>query len=62
MADASFIQERGLTSSGRAIFTMTPKSNVMSCIYVRDCINALTLLELCSRDATVVGITCQLMS
>jgi hypothetical protein len=64
MADVALIQEpwahrgqiRALTSSGGTIFSVVPDGNARSYIYARDHINALPLLELCSRDATTVRI------
>jgi hypothetical protein len=64
-ADRALIQEpwvyrgqvRGLTNSGGTIYSATPENNAKSCIYVRNHINALPLLEFCSRDATTVRIT-----
>jgi hypothetical protein len=61
-ADIALIQElwvyrgqvRGLTNSGGAIYSVAPENNARSCIYVRNRINALPLLELCSREATSV--------
>jgi hypothetical protein len=47
-------QVRGLTNSGGKIYTFAPGMNSRSCIYIRNHINALPLLELCSRDATTV--------
>jgi splicing factor 45 len=65
MADAALIQEpwiyrgqiRGLTNSGGTIFSVAPEGNARSCIYTRNQINALPLLELCSRDVTAVRMT-----
>jgi hypothetical protein len=65
MADVALIQEpwiyrgqiRGLTNSGGTIFSVAPEGNARSCIYTRNHINALPLLELCSRDVTVVRMT-----
>jgi hypothetical protein len=65
MAYVALIQEswihgdqiRGLTSSGGTIISVVPNSNVGSCIYVRNHINALSLLELCSREITTVRMT-----
>jgi hypothetical protein len=64
-ADIEFIQEpwiyrgqvQGLTNSGATIYSVVPGNNARSCIYVRNHINALSLLEFCSRDATTVRIT-----
>jgi splicing factor 45 len=58
-ADTALIQEpwiyreqvRGLTNS------VAPQNNSRSCIYIRNHINALPLLEFCSRDATRVRVT-----
>jgi hypothetical protein len=50
-------QVRGLTNSGGTIYSVAPENNARSCIYVRIHINASTLLEFCSRDATTVKIT-----
>jgi hypothetical protein len=65
MADVALIQEpwiyrgqvRGLTGSGGTIFSVAPEGNARSCIYTRNQINALLLLELCSRDVTAVRMT-----
>jgi hypothetical protein len=46
-----------LTSSGGTIFSVEPKGNARSWIYVRNHINALSLLEFCSRDGTIVRMT-----
>jgi hypothetical protein len=64
-ADAALIQEpsiyrgqiRSLTNSGGTIYSVAPENNARSCIYVRNHINALPLLEFCSRDTTTVRIT-----
>jgi hypothetical protein len=64
-ADAALIQEpwlykgqiRGLTNTGGTVYSAAPENNARSCIYVRNHINALPLLEFCSRDATTVRIT-----
>jgi ABC-type molybdate transport system substrate-binding protein len=53
-ADVALIQEpwlykgqvRGLTNSGWTVYFATPEGNVRSCIYVRNHINALLLLEI----------------
>jgi hypothetical protein len=50
-------QKRGLTNSGGKIYSVAPGNNARSCIYVRNHINALPLLEFCSSDATTVRIT-----
>jgi hypothetical protein len=50
-------QVRGLTNSGGTLYTVAPGINSRSCIYIRNHINALPLLEFCSRDATTVRIT-----
>jgi hypothetical protein len=65
LADVALIQEpwiyrgqiRGLTNSGGTIFSVAPEGNARSCIYTRNQINALPLLELCSRDVTKVRMT-----
>jgi hypothetical protein len=64
-ADVALIQEpwicrgqiRGLTNSGRTIYSVAPENNARSYTYVRNHINALPLLEFCSGDATMVRIT-----
>jgi hypothetical protein len=64
-ADVALIQEpwlykgqvRGLTNSGWPAYFATPDGNVRFCIYVRNHINALPLLEFCSRDTTTVRMT-----
>jgi hypothetical protein len=50
-------QVRGLTNSGGTIYSVAPENNARSYIYVRNHINALALLEFCSRDAATVRIT-----
>jgi hypothetical protein len=65
MADVALIHEiwiyrgriRGLTNSGGTIFSVAPEGNARTCIYTRNQINALLLLELCSRDVTAVRMT-----
>jgi hypothetical protein len=65
MVDVELIQEpwiyrgriRGLTNSGGTIFSAAPEGNSRSCIYTRNHVNALLLLELCSRDVTAVRMT-----
>jgi hypothetical protein len=65
MADVALIQKpwiyrgqiRGLTNSGGTILSVASKGNARSYIYVRKHTNALPLLELCSRDATMVRYT-----
>jgi hypothetical protein len=65
MVDIALIQEpwiyrgliRGLTNLGGTVFSVVPGGNVRSCIFVKNHINALLLLEFCSRDATTVRIT-----
>jgi hypothetical protein len=47
-------QVRGLTNSGGTLYTVAPGKNSRSCIYIRNHINALPLLEFCSRDAATV--------
>jgi hypothetical protein len=42
---------------GGTIYAIAPIKNSRSCIYIRNHINALPLLEFCSRDATTVRIT-----
>jgi hypothetical protein len=49
-------QVRGFTNSGGTMYSVAPENNARSCIYVRNHINALPLLEMCSRDATMVRI------
>jgi hypothetical protein len=39
------------------VYSVAPDKNARSCIYIRNHINALPLLEFCSRDATTVRIT-----
>jgi hypothetical protein len=39
------------------VYSVAPENNARSCIYVRNHINALSLLEFCSKDATMVRIT-----
>jgi hypothetical protein len=64
-ADVALIKEpwlykgriRGLTNTGGRVYSVVPENNARSCIYVRSHINALPLLEFCSRDATTVRIT-----
>jgi hypothetical protein len=46
-----------LSNSGGSFYSFSPDGNPRSCIYVRKHINALSLLELCSRDATTVRMT-----
>jgi hypothetical protein len=50
-------QIRGLTNTGGTVYSVAPSNNARSSIYIRNYINALPLLELCSRDATMVRIT-----
>jgi hypothetical protein len=50
-------QVRSLTNSGWTVYSATPEGNVRSHIYVRNRINALPLLEFCSRDTTTVTMT-----
>ncbi|PNF26374.1 hypothetical protein B7P43_G17902 [Cryptotermes secundus] len=64
-ADIALIQEprlykgrtRGLNNMGGTVYSVAPSNNARSCVYIRDHVNALPLLELCSRDATAVRIT-----
>jgi hypothetical protein len=64
-ADIALIQEpwmyrgqaRGLTNSVGTIYSVAPRNNARSCIYVRNHIKALPLLASCSKDATAVRIT-----
>jgi hypothetical protein len=64
-ADVALMQEhwiyrgqiRGLTNTGGTVYSVAPENNARSRIYVRNHINALPLLEFCSRDATTVRIT-----
>jgi hypothetical protein len=66
-ADIALIQEpwihrgqvRGLTNSGITIYSAIAQNDARSCIYIRNHLNALPLLEFCSRDATMVRITCR---
>jgi hypothetical protein len=48
---------RGLTSKRGTVYSAAPENNARSCIYVRNQINDLPLLEFCSRYATTVRIT-----
>jgi hypothetical protein len=65
MTDVALIQEpwlyqgriRGLTNTGRTVYSAVPGNNARSYIYDRSHINALPLLELCSMDATTARIT-----
>ncbi|PNF43884.1 hypothetical protein B7P43_G02776, partial [Cryptotermes secundus] len=50
-------QVRGLTSTGGTVYSTVPHNNARSCVYIRNHVNALPLLELCSRDVTAVRIT-----
>jgi hypothetical protein len=50
-------QVRGLTNSGGTIYAVAPGKNSRSCIYIRIHINALLLLDFCSRDPTTGRIT-----
>jgi hypothetical protein len=62
MADVVLIQEpwiyrdqvRVIMNSGGTTFSAAPEGNAKSCIYGRNHINALPLLEFCSRDASTV--------
>jgi hypothetical protein len=62
MADVALIQEpwiykgqiRGLTNLEEQWFLLHPRAMQGSIIYVRNHINALLLLELCSRDTTAM--------
>jgi hypothetical protein len=64
-ADIALIQEpwiyrgqaTGLTNSGGTFYSVVPENNARSCIYVRNHINALPLLEFCSRDTITVRMT-----
>jgi hypothetical protein len=49
-------QIRGIINSGGTIFSVATEGNARSCIYVSKHINALPLLELCSREATIVRV------
>jgi hypothetical protein len=51
-------QIRGLTNTGAKVYSAAPENNARSCIYIRSHINALPLLELCSREVTTMRITC----
>jgi hypothetical protein len=63
--DVALIQEhwlykgriRGLTNTGGTVYSAALENNARYCIYVRNQINALPLLEFCSRDPTTVRIT-----
>jgi hypothetical protein len=63
-ADTSFIQEpwvhkgqtRALTNLGETIYFVVSQNNARFFIFVRNHINALPLLEFCSRDGTTVRI------
>jgi hypothetical protein len=67
-ADVALIQEpwlykarvRGLANIGWTVYSATPEGNVRSCIYVRNHVDALPLLEFCSRDTTTVRMTYKL--
>jgi hypothetical protein len=50
-------QVRGLTKFGGTLYTVALGLKSRSCSYNRNHINALSLLEFCSRDATMVRIT-----
>jgi hypothetical protein len=62
MVDVALIQEpwiykgqmRGLRNTGGTVYSVAPDNNASSCIYIRNHINALPLLEFCSRDTTTV--------
>jgi hypothetical protein len=64
-ADIALIQEpqiymgqvRSLTNSGGTIYLVTRKNNSISCICIRNHLNALPLFEFCSRDATKARVT-----
>ncbi|PNF17226.1 hypothetical protein B7P43_G05220 [Cryptotermes secundus] len=64
-ADIALIQEpwlykgqiRGLTNTGGTVYSVVPSNDARSCVYIRNHVNALPLLELCSRDTTEVSIT-----
>jgi splicing factor 45 len=47
---------KGLTNSRGKLYTVAPGKNSRSYNYIRNHINALPLLEFCSRDATTVRI------
>ncbi|PNF19291.1 hypothetical protein B7P43_G07515 [Cryptotermes secundus] len=63
-ADIALIQEPwlykgqigALTNTGGTVYSALPSNNARSCVYIRNHINALPLLELCSRDTTAVRI------
>jgi splicing factor 45 len=50
-------QVRGLTNVSGTLYTVAQGKNSRSSIYIRNNINALPLLEFCSRDATTLRIT-----
>jgi splicing factor 45 len=64
-ADVALIQEpwlysgriKGLTNTGGTVYSAAPCNNIRSCTYIWSLINALPLLEFCSRDTTMVRIT-----
>jgi hypothetical protein len=49
-------QISGLTNTGGTVYSVAPDNNSRSCIYIRNHINAIPLLELCFRDATTMRI------
>jgi hypothetical protein len=48
---------QGLHDTGRAIIFLAPCGNSKHCIYIRNHIKAIPLLEFCSRDLTQVMVT-----
>jgi hypothetical protein len=50
-------QIKGLNNKGGTVYSVAPGNNARSCIFIRNHINALPLLELCSRDTKTVRIT-----
>ncbi|PNF38780.1 hypothetical protein B7P43_G12820 [Cryptotermes secundus] len=59
-ADIALIQEpwlykgriRGLNNTRGTVFSIIPSNNARSCVYTRNHVNALPLLELCTRNTT----------
>ncbi|PNF15011.1 hypothetical protein B7P43_G17795 [Cryptotermes secundus] len=47
---------KGLNTGG-TVYSVEPSNNARSCVYIRNHVNALPLLELCSRDTAAVRIT-----
>ncbi|PNF28303.1 hypothetical protein B7P43_G05453 [Cryptotermes secundus] len=48
---------RGLTNTGGTGYSAVPSHNARSCVYIKNHVNALPLLELYSRDTSAVRIT-----